>query len=393
MQVKIVTRAPIVLFLLALACGRSPSDAQLDGHYEDATAASSQVYRGQQVVQPEYADNDAVIVSSALIDSFGREDIVKAIVDAGAKRVYMTSSRGAGLTLQSASLSKLRQMLGSQINKVSLVEQADSGYVTVWARDWSPLGAVSSNNKLHLLDLNYYPRRPADDATSRSLAGFTGLTRVSVPVYNEGGNFMINGRGECLMTTRVTDANQDVFKNGDMILDASAIKSYYGDFAGCRETHIFPRMPTETTGHIDMWAKFLNDDTVIVGEIGDETLAYAQGSSRGLAMTIQEYLNDRAEDLTQLGYRVVRIPMPVPATRLFRSYTNSLLMNGTAIVPQYRNGSGVSYQDQALLTSYENRVKQIYQEAGFKVVFIPSDQLIASGGAVHCVTMQLPAAL
>ena len=64
---------------------------------------------------------------------------------------------------------------------------------------------------------------------------------------------MNNMRGECMMTTRVTDANADVFKAGDMVLDAEDIKQYYGGFAGCAKTFIFPRMPTEGTGHIDMW--------------------------------------------------------------------------------------------------------------------------------------------
>jgi agmatine/peptidylarginine deiminase len=314
-------------------------------------------------------------------------------MDAGAKKVWVTVSRGSGESLQSPTFSRLRQVLGRDINKISVVEQKDSGQVTVWARDWSPLGAVTTNNELRLLDFNYYPRRQADDATSRSFAGLTGIPRVSVPVYNEGGNFMNNMRGECMMTTRVTDANEDVFKPGDMVLDAEDIKQYYGEFAGCAKTFIFPRMPTEGTGHIDMWGKFMNDDTVIVGQISDETLSYASSSNRSLALRIQEFLDARAADITDLGYNVVRVPMPVPTAGVFRSYTNSLLLNGTAIIPQYISARGSSYADQKLLKSYEAEVRYVYESLGYKVVFIPSDGMIATGGAVHCVTMQVPAVL
>ncbi|WP_141734738.1 agmatine deiminase family protein [Oligoflexus tunisiensis] len=392
MKFKPLRLSLLTLGLVTTACGTG-AKSTLDGHYEDATASGMSAFRGKQVVPAEYAKSDAVIVSSELMTSYGREDLVKAIMDAGVKKVWVTTSRGSGLTLQSSTFGRLRQALGTHINKVSVVEQKDYGQVTVWARDWAPLGAVTASNELRLLDFNYYPRREADDATARSFAGLTGITRVSVPVYNEGGNFMNNNRGECLMSTRVTDANADVFKAGDMVLDAEDIKQYYGEFAGCEQTYIFPRMPTEGTGHIDMWAKFLNDDTVIVGQISNETLSYASSSNRSLTQQIQRYLDARARDIADLGYNVVRIPMPVPSAGLFRSYTNSLLLNGTAIVPQYLRGNSGSYQDQALLRSYEAEARRVYESLGYKVVFIPSDGMIATGGAVHCVTMQVPAVL
>ncbi|HYX35222.1 MAG TPA: agmatine deiminase family protein [Oligoflexus sp.] len=392
MNFKPISLSLLTLTLVASACGTG-AKSKLDGHYEEATASNMAVYRGQQVVPAEYAKADSVIVSSELLSGYGREDLVKAILDAGAKKVWVTVNRGSGQTLQSSTFSRLRQALGTSISKVSVVEQKDSGQVTVWARDWAPLGALSDSSELRLIDFNYYPRRVADDATARSFAGLTGVERVSVPVYNEGGNFMNNNRGDCMMTTRVTDANADVFKAGDMVLDAEDIRQYYSDFAGCARTNIFPRMPTEGTGHIDMWGKFMNDDTVIVGQISERTLSLASSSNRSLTLQIQRYLDNRANDIADLGYNVVRIPMPVPNAGLFRSYTNSLLLNGTAIIPQYVRPSSGSYNDQSLVSTYEAEVRRVYQSLGYKVVFIPSDELIATGGAVHCVTMQIPAVL
>ena len=95
---------------------------------------------------------------------------------------------------------------------------------------------------------------------------------------------------------------------------------------------------------------------MIVGQISDETLSYASSSNRSLALRIQEFLDTRAQDISDLGYNVVRIPMPVPSADLYRSYTNSLLLNGTAIIPQYVSNRGSSYPDQQLLKSYESQV-------------------------------------
>jgi agmatine/peptidylarginine deiminase len=85
--------------------------------------------------------------------------------------------------------------------------------------------------------------------------------------------------------------------------------------------------------------------------------------------------------------------MPLPDSDVFRSYTNSLLLNGTALIPRYIRSISGSYPDQSLQDSYEAEVRAIYESLGYKVVFIPSDGMIDNGGAVHCVTMQVPAVL
>lgn len=370
------------------ACGAS-TPSQLKGHYENASPAASQAFQGKQSVPAEYSPSDGLIVSQSLVSSYGREDIVRAAVNAGVKKVWVVVPKGSQETLSSSRFTDLRAALGKDIDRVELIPQKSSGSLTVWARDWSPLGALSADRgELRLLDLNYYPYRPTDDGTSQAIANFKGIERVSVPVYNEGGNFMTNERGECLMTTRVLDANSRVEQEGDIVLDEAGVRKYYKDYAGCKSLHIFPRMPTERTGHIDMWAKFLDDDTVIVNQISEEALDGLAGSERDFAVMIRDYLEERAKDVAQLGYDVVRMPMPAPKRGWFRSFTNSLLINGTAIVPQYSR----RYSDAALIPAFESEARRIYEKLGYKVVFIPSDELISEGGAVHCVTMQVPAA-
>ena len=109
--------------------------------------------------------------------------------------------------------------------------------------------------------------------------------------------------------------------------------------------------------------------------------------------------------------------MPLPSLEIYeyddgtieeefivRSYTNSLLVqkNGdqdvtkTALVPQFKLNTfigpegldQVPYMDESLLPSYETQVATAYQSFGYSVVFLPSDDLISMGGAIHCVTMQ-----
>ena len=63
----------------------------------------------------------------------------------------------------------------------------------------------------------------------------------------------------------------------------------------------------------------------------------------------------------------------------YATYANSLLANGIALVPQYGSAS----RDQAAL--------DLYDRLGFQAVGVDCRLLIECGGAVHCVSMQVPA--
>ena len=388
-----------LLLSLNFACGNG-KQSKVQGHYEETTEEAMEVFRGNQFAVPEYAPTESVILGMPALDLFQREDLVAAILAAGAEKVFLTTRAGSSTSINRANLQRLRNLLGSDINRVEIVNQAAAGGLTVWARDWAPIGARTLNSfsdELRLVDFNYYPRRKADDATARAMETIYSLDRVSVPVYNEGGNFMNNDVGHCMMTARVTEANRRKYRANDLILDATQIKSYYRDFTGCSKVTIFPRMPNEGTGHIDMWAKFLTNDVVLVNEMRPETinLTHEGSANRRAANAMKSYLDERATEIAADGYEVVRVPMPSPiigGNNIVRSYSNSLIVNKTAIVPRYTRPAALSpsYADASLIAAYEAEVTAAYEAAGFEVVYIDADRLIASGGAIHCITMQLP---
>lgn len=389
--------------LLLAGCGPSDShNSDLEGHYESADAENMRIFAGGQMAVPEFMPVRGVIIAWPLLNSYRKEQMAADIINAGVDTLWVTVPQNFSGTLESASFAPLRRALGDKIARVKLVKQDVPGSVSVWSRDWSPLGARGADGRLRFLDFNYYPERPADDATARSLLRILPVSRVSVPVYNEGGNFMNNNRGVCMMTSRVTDANAVRHFTQDAIMGADEIKAYYNQYAGCRETIIFPRMPYEGTGHIDMWAKFLSDDTLIVGEIRNEIIelgGYTAAEAEKVK-TMQSFLNRRASEIAKRGYKVVRIPMPAPVydgdSWMFRSYTNSLTVNKVALVPRYTNpyytnlAEGGGYLDRSLIAGYENEVISIYRRLGYSFKWVDSDDVIAAGGAVHCTTMQIP---
>ena len=384
--------------LLALTgCGNHQTTSDVKGHFENETSAHLAQYKGQQQAIAEYEPVKEVIVSYKLLSSYGREDIIVESLKAGVEKIYMSVPSTYTGDLSHPVFDRLRQLLGQASDRIQLVPNKASGDLTVWARDWAPLAARGSGNEPILIDTNYYPNRPSDDSSPQALGALQDWQRISLPVYTEGGNYMSDSRGNCFFSSWIVEENQRRYVGGDIILNADEIKGIFNNYAGCSSSTIFPRLPYEGTGHIDMWAKVLNDSTVMVSDLLDATIdLYTSSSDVSRARTVQTFLNDRSDDFRAMGYNVVRVPMPAPnfSSGVVRSYTNSLFVNGTALIPQYISaissfGGRSQYIDNDYLDDYERLVLEAYANAGFKNVFIDSDELIHTGGAVHCVTMQL----
>ncbi len=469
-----------LLILTCLSSGFAGCHPQDDseplGHFEemDETDAEALTATHPRVIA-EYHNTDFVLLSGELLMSraergFQHFDMVKSILNSG-NQVSVIVGQSMTKGIDEPEFKALKSSLStSEVSRVRFIT-SKGGTPSVWARDWGPLQAVNDDDQKILVDLNYYPERPEGDNSAFVLSQMNRQSkRLSVPVYNEGGNFMINAQGYCLMTTRVVDANKDhsdtiyvdeegkplrdpdgnivtassrargrdgggrsvkgtvyqdlnqlsQFRTDDKVLTAKEISDYYRRYAGCKKMEILPRMPIEGTGHIDMWAKFLSDDTILVGEISSEQLKLAKNDEEASAgLAIQTYLEDVTHQLAELGFKLVKIPMPLPQalmrevngvngvdTWVIRSFTNSLLVKKagvkTAIVPLYRKlvtGHSNSaaddyaltmepYSDASLLRGYQEKVTDAYTKAGYNIDYIVSDDLILNAGAVHCTTMQ-----
>lgn len=383
------------------SCHGPAPESTLQGHFEESHLDQLEAYADSQWVIPEHAPSQGVVMSLAMFTEHHLEYMAVQILGTGVKSLWIVVPYDYSPKEAAKDLRPLYREVGVDKAKIKLIKPQIPGNLREWARDWAPLTARTKYGKLRFIDFNYYSDRPADDSIPTTLARLTGLERVSLPVYNEGGNFMNNTQGDCLMTSRVVLANDAEEIPGDMILTDTDIKYYYNRYAGCRRTVIFPSMPYEGTGHIDLWAKFLDDATVIVNEISDDLLPLADYNAEAFQKTLEvkKFLDKRAEDLEHMGFDVVRIPMPLPffgpSFNLFRSYSNSLILNGTVLIPQYRkpylaeDGIDGAYVDHSFLEQFEAEVIEKHRAAGLTVTMVPADQLIAKGGAVHCTTMQI----
>lgn len=393
----------LTLLTLFLSCKKN-SQSSVKGHYENFSTNELGKYKGKLKAIPEYEPSEKVILDVYLLNMLPESDLIPQIISTGIKEILLTHDVGFSETLETGeTFSNLRKKLNkADLKKIRLVRRSMEGYGSPWVRDFAPISAINDENKLTLIDMNYYPKDGfiADDSIDQSIAIIHDVSRVSLPIYMEGGNFMINSDGHCFMTKKIVTQNQKRYFNEDKILTEAQISSYFKNYVGCKYAHFFDVMPYEETKHIDIWAKFLTNKIVIVNKLSDEAKNIYKEIPELFEASekIQKYLDDRADEISKLGFDVKRLPMPAlvfgngkPEHVQVRTYANSLILNKDVIVPQFTKvleEAHVSSESLEQLAKYEKEVKRVYLNAGLNPRMINADKLHGSYGSFHCLTMQ-----
>uniref|UniRef100_A0A7C4RSV3 Agmatine deiminase family protein n=1 Tax=Desulfatirhabdium butyrativorans TaxID=340467 RepID=A0A7C4RSV3_9BACT len=244
---------------------------------------------------------------------------------------------------------------------------------SVWIRDYGPqvIRDVDSA-QWGVVDFHYYDDRKKDDNTPKVIALGLQLPYVdrqrSDVVYTEGGNLNNDGFGGVVYSQRTYKRNPNVPPEE---VDRRILSALQATKA------LVPKDPVlDGTGHVDMFMKIVRPDTVLMGQYNPDQIDYAVLEDN--AALFARETNARGEP-----WRVVRIVQPdVYYTRFLvpvvRTYTNSLIINDYVIVPVY----GIAEDEQALA---------VYREVLPEKTLVPLDarDIIPSGGAWHCVTMEI----
>jgi agmatine/peptidylarginine deiminase len=267
-----------------------------------------------------------------------------------------------------------------------------------WVRDFGPFFVREiETGDLSIEDAWYYPQRPNDDAMPRDFA-----TRIGVPVsdfdlYFEGGNFLPNGGGICIVSSVLLDANPHV--------DKETIEEMFRQQLGCEDLVIVQALKDAATGHVDMWMAWADHTTLVVGEYLETQDAVNRAI---IERNVRKKLQGLRDPATGEPIRIVRIPMPsnCPAEtrpgqrpglespplasawcphlsaeeRIWRNYLNVLFINDTVLLPVYA-------QDR----TYEAEAIEIWESFGFNVVPLDADLIAPAEGMFHCVAKTLDA--
>jgi len=281
---------------------------------------------------------------------------------------------------------RIRLLSGSAANKdliISTLENhgLDPGTVdildlpilTMWVRDFGPVTVLDAAGRRSMVDFHYRERRgnALDDSVPGYLARDMGFPLKKSPLLVEGGDFLGNGRGLCLMSTRVTNRNAHYLER-----DPQQTVREFAAVLGFEDITLAHPLQGETTGHVDMFCAFLQPDLVLVGSYDPEV--DPENAS------LLDELAGRLQGMTTLEgpLRVARVPMPDHADDVWRTYTNVVFANDVLLVPVYP--AYCPELDQQALDLYRRLLP------GRQVVGIDASELIRMRGALRCITMNIP---
>lgn len=258
-------------------------------------------------------------------------------------------------------------------NLIFLVEP----YNSVWCRDYGPWTAYANgNDSLYIIDWIYNRPRPDDDVIPAAVADY-----MQAPLYettqppddlvHTGGNFMVDGHGNAFSSKLVLDENPGKSE--------AQIDDILFRYMGIQRWVKMDNLPYDEIHHIDMHMKLLDEETLLVGE-------YPPGVADGPQIEANlDYLINNYKSCFGRDYEVVRIPMPPDQYGrypdqggYYRTYTNSIIINKTVLVPVYEE-------------KYDTTALRIYRQTmpGYKIIGIDCNDIIPALGAIHCITKEI----
>jgi len=240
---------------------------------------------------------------------------------------------------------------------------------TVWMRDYGPFGLSKKLEKVGIVDTVYrhYQYRPDDDAVPQKVGEVQNIPVYGADLILDGGNFMVDTYGNLFMSERTYIWNSDKSKDevNSTLKNYFKIKNIYTfEYAG------YPGEPSDGTGHIDMFMKLLNDNTVLVAKSDKEPFKSTFDKAAKFFENKESPNGKKYTVLRASGYY---------DNNVWYTYTNSLIVNGYVIMPIYSKYSSSNLEAQKL-----------YESAGLKVITVNSDSSITAGGSIHCVTQTIP---
>ena len=221
---------------------------------------------------------------------------------------------------------------------------------------------------------------PHDDevsgrVTAAASAAAPGTKAYRFPFVLEGGSVEVNGEGTCLTTRQcLLNPNRNPGLGSDeleeLLRQSLGVKTvlWLGD--GLRNDH--------TDGHVDTIARFVAPGRVVcmAPSAGDPNREALEVIRRDLASFRDERGRRlEVETVPSPGAVLDDAGEPMPA-----SYVNFYVANTTVVVPQY----GVDADEAALL-----RVGELFPTR--RAVGVGAKDLLAGGGAFHCISQQQPA--
>ena len=248
----------------------------------------------------------------------------------------------------------------------------------VWCRDYGPTFLKNdATGEFAIAHFTYnawggkFPPWDNDAAIPARIAETFGLRRFEIPIVCEGGALEVDGKGT-LITTESVILNE----NRNPGMSKATAEKILCDALGCNRVVWLKSglAGDDTDGHVDTQVRFFRPGAVIMAtsDIGENV----------------EVTKNNRRTLEDAGLEIVELPCPplIPPPDGWReeflpaTYANFLITNKCVLVPVY----GFAEEDARALEI----IGKCFPD--HKIKGINCREIILEGGALHCLSQQMP---
>lgn len=276
-----------------------------------------------------------------------------------------------------------------------------------WYRDCGPVGYYfGDKDSVGFIDFEYYSGRPLDDAIPLRIAEKEGYPVFTTGIEYEGGNILLDGSGTLFTTDAVYLTNSD--SEGQYYIDnegyinvhtkeplsAIQVRDSLVDILNLDRVKIMPSLKFDGgTGHIDLYADMYDENTFIFSKYPEELKNFKDYSIT--AKNIDTIMSIKSANNGDFTKRYIPFPKKDDGTWYYnemeynyytRTYSNHTFVNKTIIQPVFSNGVD---GDVANMEKDLDAIEKQYP--GYTIYPIDVRSFDGSGGAIHCITKQIPA--
>jgi agmatine/peptidylarginine deiminase len=209
---------------------------------------------------------------------------------------------------------------GVDLDRVELVVRPND---SIWTRDYGPWFVFDGDGEIAIVDHRYNRPRPDDDLIPVHLAQQLGLPVHTHGMYHAGGNYMTDGAHISASTQLVYDEASSY--NG---MTAAEVDQLMLDYYGVQQYQVLDYIESGGIHHIDTWAKWLDEETVLIKEVWPSHWTHDDLDQRATLLASLQASTGR-------NYRVFRVYCQDIGWSSPASYTNSLILNDSIYVPLF----------------------------------------------------------
>ncbi|MFA6706128.1 MAG: agmatine deiminase family protein [Bacteroidales bacterium] len=281
-----------------------------------------------------------------------------------------------------------------------------------WYRDCGPVAFYyGEDDQIGFMDFEYYGGRPLDDLIGRKIGEQAGFSTYTTTIEYEGGNILVDGLGSLFTSSAVYALNYDTYGLYYLNPNSTYGYSYYtktrlskeqvvdslNHLMNLKNCIVLPELQYDGgTGHIDLYADMVDEATFVSTKHPDVMASLSDPIK--VEQNMDSVTSMYSSTPFSQKYYNTRIPLPAKNTGAWytsqseynssytRSFTNHTFVNGAIMQPVfYSSASGdVAGNHQAI-----EKMKEAYP--GYEFVEIDVRDFDGYGGAIHCITKQVPA--